>query len=94
MRLHEHCYAQFNVYTRGGHPTGRFALSWGFYNLLGAIWLQIPAAVSTRPGPIGFSAGSAAASRNTAIESSAGGRGTPSVHQPCTNPAALPFFKL
>ena len=41
MRLREHCYPQFSVYTRGGHPTGRFALSWGFYNLLGAIWLQM-----------------------------------------------------
>jgi hypothetical protein len=40
-RLHEHCYPQFNIYTRGGYPTGRFVLSWGFYNLLGAIWLQI-----------------------------------------------------
>jgi hypothetical protein len=41
MRLHEHCYPQFNIYTRGGYPTGRFALSWGFYNLLGAIWIQM-----------------------------------------------------
>ena len=41
MRLHEHCYPQFNTYTRGGYPTGRFTLSWGFYNLLGAIWLQM-----------------------------------------------------
>jgi hypothetical protein len=41
MRLHEHCYPQFNIYTRGGYPTGRFALSWGFHNLLGAIWIQI-----------------------------------------------------
>jgi hypothetical protein len=41
MRLHEHCYPQFNIYTRGGHPTGKFALSWGFYNLLGAIWIQM-----------------------------------------------------
>jgi hypothetical protein len=39
-RLQEHCYPQFNVYTRGGYPTGRFVLSWGFHNLLGAIWLQ------------------------------------------------------
>jgi hypothetical protein len=39
-RLHEHCYPQFNIYTRGGYPTGRFVLSWGFHNLLGAIWLQ------------------------------------------------------
>lgn len=41
MRLHEHCYPQFNVYTRGGYPTGRFELSWGFHSLLGAIWLQM-----------------------------------------------------
>ena len=40
-RLHEHCYPQFNIYTRGGYPTGRFVLSWGFHNLLGAIWLQM-----------------------------------------------------
>ena len=40
-RLYEHCYPQFNIYTRGGYPTGRFVLSWGFHNLLGAIWLQI-----------------------------------------------------
>jgi hypothetical protein len=41
MRLHEHCYPQFNVYTSYGYPTGRFALSWGFYNLLGAIWIHM-----------------------------------------------------
>jgi hypothetical protein len=40
-RLHEHCYPQFNVYTRGGYPTGRFTLTWGFHSLLGAIWLQM-----------------------------------------------------
>jgi hypothetical protein len=40
-RLHEHCYPQFNIYTRGGYPTGRFVLSWGFHSLLGAIWLQM-----------------------------------------------------
>jgi hypothetical protein len=41
MRWHEHCYPQFNIYTRGRHPTGRFVRSWGFYNLIGAIWLQM-----------------------------------------------------
>jgi hypothetical protein len=41
MRLNEHCYPQFNIYTRGGYPTGRYALSWGFHSLLGAIWIQI-----------------------------------------------------
>jgi hypothetical protein len=40
-RLLEHCYPQFNIYTRGGYPVGRFALSWGFNSLLGAIWLQM-----------------------------------------------------
>jgi len=40
-RLHEHCYPQFNIITRGGYPTGRFALSWGFHSLLGAIWIQM-----------------------------------------------------
>jgi hypothetical protein len=40
-RLHEHCYPQFNIYTRGGYPTGRYALSWGFHSLLGAIWIQM-----------------------------------------------------
>jgi hypothetical protein len=40
-RLHKHCYPQFNIYARGGYPTGRFVLSWGFHSLLGAIWLQM-----------------------------------------------------
>jgi len=39
-RLLEHCYPQFNIYTRDRYPSGRFVLSWGFHNLLGAIWLQ------------------------------------------------------
>jgi hypothetical protein len=39
-RLLEHCYPKFDTYARGGYPTGRFVLSWGFRNLLGAIWLQ------------------------------------------------------
>ena len=41
MRLREHCYPQFNIYTRGGHPTGRYALTYGFHGLLGAIWIQM-----------------------------------------------------
>jgi hypothetical protein len=41
MRLNEHCYPQFSIYTHGGLATGRFALSWGFKGLLGAIWLQM-----------------------------------------------------
>jgi hypothetical protein len=40
MRLHEHCYPQFNIYTRGGHPTGRYTLTHGFHGLIGAIWIQ------------------------------------------------------
>jgi hypothetical protein len=40
-RLHEHLYPQFNIYTRGGYPTGRFVLSWGFHSLLGAVWIQM-----------------------------------------------------
>ena len=41
MRLNEHCHPQFTIYTHGGLATGRFALSWGFQGLLGAIWLQM-----------------------------------------------------
>ena len=41
MRLSEHCYSQFNTYTGGGHPTGRYALTHGFHGLLGAIWIQM-----------------------------------------------------
>jgi hypothetical protein len=41
MRLREHCYPQFNIYTRGGHPTGRYALTYGFHGLLGATWIQM-----------------------------------------------------
>ena len=41
MRLSEHCYPQFNIYTRGGHPTGSYALTYGFHGLLGAIWIQM-----------------------------------------------------
>jgi hypothetical protein len=40
-RLLEHCYPRLNIYTRGGYPTGKFMLSWGFNSLLGAIWLQM-----------------------------------------------------
>jgi hypothetical protein len=40
-RLNEHCYPRFTTYTRGGLAAGKFALSWGFKNLLGAIWLHI-----------------------------------------------------
>lgn len=41
MRLNEHCYPQFSIYTRSGLATGRFALSWGFKGLIGAIWLHV-----------------------------------------------------
>ena len=41
-RLQEHCLPQITIYSRGSLlPTGKFALSWGFKNLLGAIWLQM-----------------------------------------------------
>ncbi len=41
MRLNDHCYPRFSTYTREGLATGKFALSWGFKNLLGAIWLHM-----------------------------------------------------
>jgi len=41
MRLNEHCYPRFSTYTREGLATGQFGLSWGFKNLLGAIWLHM-----------------------------------------------------
>ena len=39
MRLEEYCYPMFVANTRGGVPTGRFALAWGFRGLIGAPWL-------------------------------------------------------
>ena len=41
QRLNDHCYPRFSTYTHEGLATGRFALSWGFKNLLGAIWLHM-----------------------------------------------------
>ena len=42
MRLHEHCSPHFSTYVRDdGSATGRFALSWGFKGLLGALWLHV-----------------------------------------------------
>jgi len=41
MRLEEYCYPMFSVYTNNRLATGRFALSWGFRGLIGAIWLHI-----------------------------------------------------
>jgi hypothetical protein len=42
MRLHEHCSPHFSTYVcDDGSATGRFALSWGFKGLLGAIWLHM-----------------------------------------------------
>jgi hypothetical protein len=40
-QLNDHCYPRFTTYTRAGLAVGRFALSWGFENLLGAIWLHM-----------------------------------------------------
>jgi len=40
-RLSEHCYPQFTTYTNGGLAVGKFALSRGFKNLLGEIWLHM-----------------------------------------------------
>ena len=39
--LERHCLPQMSILKRGGGLTGKFALSWGFKNLLGAIWLQM-----------------------------------------------------
>lgn len=39
-RLQDHCYPKLSAYTREGIPIGRFALSWGFKSLIGAVWLQ------------------------------------------------------
>jgi len=50
MLLQRHCLPQMTIYSRGSLlptgnryllPTGKFALSLGFKNLLGAIWLQM-----------------------------------------------------
>jgi hypothetical protein len=41
LRLEEHCYPKFSVYTHNRLATGRFALSWGFRGLIGAIWLHM-----------------------------------------------------
>jgi hypothetical protein len=40
-RIREHCYPKLTIFTRGGNPSGRFGLDYGFYNLLGAVWLQM-----------------------------------------------------
>ncbi len=39
MRLRDHCYRRPVIFTRGGNPSGRFGLGYGFNSLLGAIWL-------------------------------------------------------
>jgi hypothetical protein len=39
-QLNDHCYPRFTTYTGAVLAVGRFALSWGFENLLGAIWLR------------------------------------------------------
>ena len=41
MRLNEHYYPQFSAYIREGLATGTFAISSGFKNLFGAIWLHM-----------------------------------------------------
>jgi hypothetical protein len=41
IRIHEHCFPQFTVFTRSGIPSGRFGLGYGFHSLLGAVWLQM-----------------------------------------------------
>jgi hypothetical protein len=40
-RIHEHCFPQLTTFTRGGNPSGRFGLGYGFHSLLGAVWLQM-----------------------------------------------------
>jgi hypothetical protein len=40
-RIREHCYPKLTIFTRSGNPSGRFGLGYGFYNLLGAVWLQM-----------------------------------------------------
>jgi hypothetical protein len=44
-RLTEHCYPKLSHY-----PDGRFALSYGFKNLFGAIWLQMAWLLSAEGG--------------------------------------------
>jgi hypothetical protein len=39
MRLRDHCFPKLITFTRGGNPSGRFGLGYGFNSLLGAIWL-------------------------------------------------------
>jgi hypothetical protein len=41
-RIREHCYPKLTIFTRDGKPSGRFGLDYyGFYNLLGAVWLHM-----------------------------------------------------
>jgi hypothetical protein len=40
-RIREHCYPKLSIFTRSGNPSGRFGLGYGFYSLLGAVWLQM-----------------------------------------------------
>ena len=44
-RISEHCYPKLSHY-----PDGRFALSYGFKNLLGAVWLQMAWLLSAEDG--------------------------------------------
>lgn len=40
-RIREHCYPKLTIFTLSGNPSGRFGIGYGFYNLLGAVWLQM-----------------------------------------------------
>lgn len=48
MRLRDHCYPKLVIFTRGGNPSGRFGLSYGFNNLLGAIWFLMAQLLDSR----------------------------------------------
>lgn len=41
LRLEERCYPLFGARTRNDEATGKFALTWGFRGLVGAIWLHM-----------------------------------------------------
>jgi len=41
IRLDQYCYPRFSAFTRNGVATGKFALTWGFKGLIGAIWLHM-----------------------------------------------------
>lgn len=41
IRLEQYCYPLFGAHTHNGEATGKFALTWGFKGLIGAIWLHM-----------------------------------------------------